>query len=75
MSVAALRPSAVVYREEQYFDWPVYALVAVLEAIAVCLPTWAGRHGPNLTVTIELWDFSINMNRVIAVAWEPRRSW
>jgi hypothetical protein len=27
-SVAALRPPVVVFREEQYFDWRVYALIA-----------------------------------------------
>lgn len=27
-SVAALRPAVVVFREEQYFDWRVYALIA-----------------------------------------------
>ena len=28
-SVATLQPAAVVYREEQYFDWRVYALIAL----------------------------------------------
>ncbi|MDR3637344.1 MAG: hypothetical protein P4L84_26305 [Isosphaeraceae bacterium] len=37
MSVAALRPSAVVYREEQNFDWRVYAFVAFWELLA-----WGG---------------------------------
>ncbi len=47
MSVAAIRPAAVVYREEQNFDWRVYALVAVGEAVAWlglywCFPTARG---------------------------------
>lgn len=37
MSVAAIRPSAVVYREEQNFDWRVYAFVAFWELFA-----WGG---------------------------------
>lgn len=37
MSVAALRPSAVVYREEQNFDWRVYAFVTVAELVS-----WGG---------------------------------
>jgi hypothetical protein len=32
-SVATLQPAALVFREEQYFDWRVYALVAALEAL------------------------------------------
>ena len=28
-SVATLQPAAVVFREEQYFDWRVYALIAL----------------------------------------------
>jgi len=29
-SVATIQPPAVVFREEQYFDWRVYALIALL---------------------------------------------
>ncbi len=29
-SVASLQPPAVVFREEQYFDWRVYAVIALL---------------------------------------------
>ena len=32
-SVAALRPAVVVFREEQYFDWRVYALIALGSAL------------------------------------------
>ena len=32
-SVATLQPAAVVYREEQYFDWRVYALIALGEML------------------------------------------
>ncbi len=46
MSVAALRPSAVVYREEQNFDWRVYAFVASLELIAWCGLGWYVRQAP-----------------------------
>ncbi len=35
MAVASFLPAAVVYREEQYFDWWVYALFAAWEAGAV----------------------------------------
>lgn len=32
-SVASLQPAAVVFREEQYFDWRVYAGIALLELL------------------------------------------
>ena len=33
-TVATIRPAATVFREEQYFDWRVYALIAALELVA-----------------------------------------
>ena len=32
-SVASLQPAAVVFREEQHFDWRVYALIGMAEAL------------------------------------------
>ena len=32
-SVATLRPATALFREEQYFDWRVYALIASVEAL------------------------------------------
>ena len=34
MSVATLVPAAVIYREDQNFDWWVYAVLAVLDVLA-----------------------------------------
>jgi hypothetical protein len=42
-----MRPAAVVFREEQYFDWRVYALIAVLEVLAGIALVWL----------IPRWDF------------------
>lgn len=44
MSVAALRPSAVVYREEQNFDWRVYAFVACCELVVWGIIAWYVRR-------------------------------
>ncbi len=41
-SVATLQPAAVVFREEQYFDWRVYALAAVV-ALLTGLALLRGR--------------------------------
>lgn len=46
MSVAALRPSAVVYREEQNFDWRVYAFVTFCELVSWGGLAWYVRHAP-----------------------------
>jgi hypothetical protein len=43
-SVATLQPAAVVFREEQYFDWRVYALVAAISALTG-LALFRGRIG------------------------------
>ena len=32
-SVATLQPAAVVYREEQYFDWRIYTFIALGEML------------------------------------------
>jgi hypothetical protein len=32
-SVATLQPEAVVFREEQYFDWRVYSVIALMETL------------------------------------------
>lgn len=47
MAVASLNPLAVVYREEQNFDWRVYLLVALTEALAGSTLAWVYRSGAN----------------------------
>jgi hypothetical protein len=42
VSVAALRPAAVVFREEQNFAWWVYALLAGLFASTLATAVWKG---------------------------------
>ena len=39
-TVATMRPAAIVFREEQYFDWRVYALIAALEVLAGIALVW-----------------------------------
>jgi hypothetical protein len=54
--VAALRPAAVVYREEQNFDWRVYALLALGEVLVwVCVVCyWDGASKPFWGVPLPL---------------------
>ncbi|WP_337173608.1 hypothetical protein [Paludisphaera sp.] len=43
-SVATIRPAAAVFREEQYFDWRVYALIAALECLCgLAMLCWTHR--------------------------------
>ena len=43
-TVVTMRPAAIVFREEQYFDWRVYALIAALELVAGYCLVWLTRH-------------------------------
>jgi hypothetical protein len=45
VSVAALQPPATIYREEQYFPWWLYALLAVM--VAAGLYTLSLRQAPG----------------------------
>ena len=60
MSVAALRPAAAVFREEQNFAWWVYALLAALFVSTLAGAVWKGlpllpsAHGWWIEVPITL---------------------
>ncbi len=47
MAVASLTPMAVVYREEQNFDWRVYFAMALIEAFAGSSLAWVYQSGGN----------------------------
>jgi hypothetical protein len=51
-SVATLQPATAVFREEQYFDWRVYALIAAVDLL-VGLVLLSGRAG-SLEVVVGL---------------------
>ena len=58
MSVATFQPAAVVYREEQNFDWWAYAVVVVVElalwfAVASCFETAPHHAAPTLLRSLE----------------------
>jgi hypothetical protein len=44
VALAAFPPSVIVYREEQNFDWRVYALIATTEIVVWCGLIWAHQH-------------------------------
>src|SRR5207249_4977864 len=47
VAVASFQPAAVVYREEQNFDWRAYALVLVLESLLWAILFWQVQKIPN----------------------------
>jgi hypothetical protein len=47
VAVAAMQPPAVVYREEQNFDWWVYALVVILDVAVLGALAWYSREGAD----------------------------
>jgi len=56
-SVATLQPAAVVFREEQYFDWRVYTLIALV-ALATGLGLVRGR----------VWSLDVALGLLIGLA-------
>jgi hypothetical protein len=47
VAVASFQPAAVVYREEQNFDWRYYAATAALEAFVVFTLYWCHLRGQD----------------------------
>jgi hypothetical protein len=45
VAVASFQPAAVVYREEQNFDWRVYLLIALVEALVGITLLWLFQKG------------------------------
>ena len=48
MSVAAIQPSVIVFREEQNFDWRVYALLGAVEALVWAAVLWCHQNAPRV---------------------------
>ena len=53
-SVAALRPAVVVFREEQYFDWRVYTVIA----LGAVLTGLGLLHGRAWSIELLAWVWS-----------------
>jgi hypothetical protein len=48
VAVASFQPAAVVYREEQNFDWRAYALVFATEVFLLMVIYWQFQNAPAL---------------------------
>ncbi len=69
MSTAvSIRPAAIVFHEEQFFDWRVYALIAALELVAGYLIVWWTRHWePVAAVLAHRWSLEFTLGLLVAV--------
>jgi hypothetical protein len=64
-----MRPAAIVFHEEQYFDWRVYALIAVLEVVGGYSLVWVTRHwGPVAAVIAHRWSLEFSLAAFIGLA-------
>jgi hypothetical protein len=66
--VAAIQPSAVVYREEQNFDWWVYALVAVIELLAWISAAWFWQRTVHAAAAAtHPWAIGLQLGAVVGL--------
>jgi hypothetical protein len=64
-----MRPAAIVFREEQYFDWRVYALIGVVELVAGYTLVWLTRHwGPVAALLAHRWSIEFSLAALIGLA-------
>ncbi|MDE2508963.1 MAG: hypothetical protein KGM43_17295 [Planctomycetota bacterium] len=71
MSAAALRPSSAVYREEQNFDWRVYATLSALSISTLVVFAIVRNRVPALDAAghsaIYAWPFAIGVSVVAPI--------
>jgi hypothetical protein len=65
--VAAIRPAAVVYREEQNFDWRIYALFAVLELLAWVGLIWYTYRALDADAPFRAWGIPIPVLAIVGL--------
>ena len=68
-SVATMRPAATIFREEQFFDWRVYALIVAIELFAGYWIVWWTRNwGPVAALLAQRWSVEFTLGFVVAIA-------
>jgi hypothetical protein len=68
-TVAAIRPAAIVFREEQYFDWRVYALIAALELVAGFALVWLTRRWDFVAALLaHKWSLEFSLGAALGLA-------
>jgi len=68
-TVATMRPAAIVFREEQYFDWRVYALIATLEVLAGLGLIWLTRRWDFVAALLaHKWSIEFSLGAALGLA-------
>ncbi len=68
-TVATMRPAATIFREEQYFDLRVYALIAAIELFVGYWMVWWTRHwGPVAALLAHRWSLEFTLGFLITLA-------
>jgi hypothetical protein len=64
-----MQPAATVFREEQLFDWRVYATIAAFELFCGYWIVWYLRHwGPLAALLVRRWSLDFTLGFLVAVA-------
>ncbi len=71
MAVASFQPSAVVYREEQNFDWRVYILTALAEALVGLTLVWFYQSGHAPAPGAPLQELALGLLAVVGLCVPP----
>jgi hypothetical protein len=71
VAVASFQPAAIVYREEQNFDWWVYALVVLIEIGSVAALSWVAQNGLSLALGVQPRDLALAFGAVVGVCAPP----
>ena len=71
MAVASFQPAVVVYREEQNFDWRVYVLVALAEAMVGLTLAWFYEKGHAPSVGGPLHELALGLLAVAGLCIPP----
>jgi membrane protein YdbS with pleckstrin-like domain len=67
VALAAFPPAVVVYREEQNFDWRVYALVAAAEVLVWFSLVWFYQVGPEAPGVGDLGTVELAVGLVVGL--------
>jgi hypothetical protein len=67
VSIAALRPAAVVFREEQHFAWWIYAALGFMAFFAFAAPAWVHPGAANAAAA-QRWGLEIPVSLAVGLA-------
>ncbi|MBV8266239.1 MAG: hypothetical protein JO252_07935 [Planctomycetaceae bacterium] len=67
VSVAAIQPSVIIFREEQNFDWRVYALIGAIELLVWAGLLWCFEHVPDAAGLARLGTLEMGLGAAVGL--------